>query len=231
MNANTILICVLIAAGVALVVLIVEALLTVRKARTTIDDIQKQIEPTLANVEQITNDIKPVMADVKDMTAQLKPAIGKVDPLVERVSLTVDAANLEMMRVDQILEDVTAITDSASTTIEAVDNITNAPVELMNNLSYKVRSVLNPGAASDESRRLAQQRAAVAKAMDGLRTAENQAGRPAAVSADGVADPAKAGTSAGQGADSAKSTESQADTYFTYDPAAQQGETPAAASE
>ena len=31
---------------------------------------------------------------------------------MERVSLTVDAANLEIMRVDQILEDVNEITDS-----------------------------------------------------------------------------------------------------------------------
>lgn len=53
--------------------------------------------------------------------------MGRVDPLVERLSLTVDAANLELMRVDQILEDVTQITDSVSKAAGAVDTVTERP--------------------------------------------------------------------------------------------------------
>lgn len=51
---------------------------------------------------------------MNEIAEEAKPAVGRVDPLVERLSLTVDAANLELMRVDQILEDVTQITDSVS---------------------------------------------------------------------------------------------------------------------
>ena len=94
MDINMILTVVFICVGIALIVFLIELVRTVRSARTTIDNVQKQLEPTLAHVEQITNEIKP--------------AIAKVDPLMDRVSLTIDAANLEMMRVDQILEDVTA---------------------------------------------------------------------------------------------------------------------------
>ena len=167
MDAGMILTIVFICVGIALVVLLVEAIRAVRSARDTIDNVQKQLEPTLAHVEQITNDIKP--------------AIAKVDPLVDRVSLTIDAANLEMMRVDQILEDVTQITDTASSAVEAVDNVANAPLEIMNSVSAKVRNAIKPKSASDESVKLEQQRAAAAKALDELRAAEAAKGKAAPV--------------------------------------------------
>ena len=82
MDINMILTVVFICVGIALIVFLIELVRTVRSARTTIDNVQKQLEPTLAHVEQITNEIKP--------------AIAKVDPLMDRVSLTIDAANLEI---------------------------------------------------------------------------------------------------------------------------------------
>lgn len=196
MDINMILTVVFICVGIALIVFLIELVRTVRSARTTIDNVQKQLEPTLAHVEQITNEIKP--------------AIAKVDPLMDRVSLTIDAANLEMMRVDQILEDVTAITDTASNAIEAVDNVANAPLELMNNVSSKVRKVLKPKAASDEAQMLEQQRVAAAKALDELRAAEKETGLTGAASAqvEGAAPAAEA-------AADAKSADESA--YFTYE--------------
>lgn len=200
MDINMILAVVFICVGIALIVFLIELVRTVRSARTTIDNVQKQLEPTLAHVEQITNEIKP--------------AIAKVDPLMDRVSLTIDAANLEMMRVDQILEDVTAITDTASNAVEAVDNVANAPLELMNNVSSKVRKVLKPKAASDEAQMLEQQRVAAAKALDELRAAEKETGLTGVSSAqvEGVA-PAVA-------APATKATDAKSageNAYFTYE--------------
>lgn len=197
MDINMILTVVFICVGIALIVFLIELVRTVRSARTTIDNVQKQLEPTLAHVEQITNEIKP--------------AIAKVDPLMDRVSLTIDAANLEMMRVDQILEDVTAITDTASNAVEAVDNVANAPLELMNNVSSKVRKVLKPKAASDEAQMLEQQRVAAAKALDELRAAEKETGLTGAASAqvEGAA-PATEATDAKAAGENA---------YFTYEAA------------
>lgn len=197
MDINMILTVVFICVGIALIVFLIELVRTVRSARTTIDNVQKQLEPTLAHVEQITNEIKP--------------AIAKVDPLMDRVSLTIDAANLEMMRVDQILEDVTAITDTASNAVEAVDNVANAPLELMNNVSSKVRKVLKPKAASDEAQMLEQQRVAAAKALDELRAAEKETGLTGAASAqvEGAA-PAIEATDAKAAGENA---------YFTYEAA------------
>ena len=89
--------------GVFLVWLIAELALTMRRTRKTVAEVQKQVEPVIANVERITTELEPAVQSVKAITAQLEPTVAKVDPLLDRVTLTVDAANLEIMRVDQIL--------------------------------------------------------------------------------------------------------------------------------
>lgn len=131
--------------GAALVWFVVELIVTVRRTRKTVDDLQKRLEPTLASVERIS--------------ASLEPVASKVDPLVERVSLTVDAANLEIMRVDKILEDVGDVTDSASSAVDAVDTVVNAPVELVNTVANRVRGLFKTRRASDESIGLGKEKA------------------------------------------------------------------------
>lgn len=123
--------------GVGLVWLVVELVITLRKTRKTVDEVQQQLAPTLESAARIT--------------ASLEPVVAKADPLVERVSLTVDAANLEIMRVDQILEDVSDITGTLSDAVETVDNVANVPMDLVNSVSTRVRKALKPRRASDES--------------------------------------------------------------------------------
>lgn len=137
-------------AGIVLIWLIVELVITVRRARQTVEDIKKQIEPTLEHVESIT--------------ASLEPATKKIDPLVDRVSLTVDAANLEIMRLDQILEDVGEVTDTVSSTVSTVDAIASAPMDLVNNVTSKVRGAFRSRGASEESIALGEEKAEAAKA-------------------------------------------------------------------
>lgn len=139
---NMVLPIVYVVAGAVLVWLVIELVVTIRWMRKTVDDLQKQIEPTLAHVESITS--------------ALEPAVAKADPLMERVSLTVDAANLELMRVDQILENVGEITESVSGAVDAVDAAANAPMELVNNVTAKVRGAFKPRRASDDSVALGQ---------------------------------------------------------------------------
>lgn len=137
---------VFIIVGIALVWFVVELAITVRKARTTIDDLKSQVDPIIANANELTE--------------SAKPAIAKVDPLVDRVQLTVDAANLEIMRVDQILEDVTQITDTVSTATVAVDKVAQAPVTAVENLSNRIRDAFKPRRASNVSRALGGQKEA-----------------------------------------------------------------------
>lgn len=130
---SIILTCVYIVVGLALIWFVVELALTMRKVRSTVQD----LEPTLDNVEKMVTD--------------LQPTITKVDPLMDRVTLTVDSVNLELMRVDGILENVTKITGGVSKTVDAVDSVTSAPLDIVTNMTKKVRSKFRPRYASEES--------------------------------------------------------------------------------
>ena len=135
--------------GFVLVWLVIEVIITVRRARKDVADIKQQVEPTLQHVQSITE--------------ALEPATKKIDPLVDRVSLTVDAANLEIMRLDQILEDVGEVTDTVSSTVSTVDAITSAPMDLVNNVTSKVRGAFRSRGASEESIALGDQKAEAAR--------------------------------------------------------------------
>ena len=147
----------IIAVCVALVVLLVELVKVVKKAHATM----VELDPTIENVNSITTSLVPVAE--------------KADPLVDRVQLTLDAVNLEMMRVDEILEDVSEITDTASSATNAVDTIASAPVKAVSNVATRVRTAFGSKSASEESAQLAEQRVAVAKALEDYKAAE-QAG-------------------------------------------------------
>lgn len=121
----------------SLIWFICELAVTVRKARKTIAELKAEIDPTVANVNE--------------MIDTLQPTLGKVDPLVDRVTLTVDSVNLELMRVDGILEDVSKITSGVSKTVGAVDTVTSAPLDIVTNVTKKVRERFKPKYASDES--------------------------------------------------------------------------------
>ena len=153
---NIVLLIVFVLVGVALIAFLVELVKTLRTAQKTIKD----LEPTFKNVENITTNIQPTLA--------------KVDPLIDRVQLTVDSVNLEMMRVDQILEDVSEITESASSATAAVEGITNAPLKAVSSVASRVKTVLGGKDASKESAQLAEQRVAVAQALEEYKAAEGK---------------------------------------------------------
>lgn len=89
--------------GAVLVWFVVELALTIRSTRSTIDDAHKELTPTLQNVEKITAQVDPLIAHVdalvtdqidplltrvNEIAEEAKPAVGRVDPLVERLSLS-----------------------------------------------------------------------------------------------------------------------------------------------
>ena len=50
---------VFIVVGIVLIVALVELVKTLRQARATIDQVHKQLEPTLVHVENLTNALEP----------------------------------------------------------------------------------------------------------------------------------------------------------------------------
>ncbi|ACV21834.1 Uncharacterized protein containing a divergent version of the methyl-accepting chemotaxis-like domain [Slackia heliotrinireducens] len=139
--------------GIALIAALVELFLVLRTTRKTVDDLNAQVQP--------------VLADVKTITESAKPAVDRVDPLVERVALTVDAANLEIMRLDGILENVGTITETASNATQAVDAITSTPLRAVSDATARVRDILGSKKASDESKQLAENAESFAELEDG----------------------------------------------------------------
>lgn len=123
--------------GIALIWALVELIIFLRSTRKTVSDLE--------------GEIRPVISDVKEMTESLKPAIDKMDPLAERVSLAVDAANLEIMRLDGILENVDSLTGSASNAANAVEAVANTPLKLVNSAADKLRGAFSQKKASDAS--------------------------------------------------------------------------------
>ncbi len=142
---HTILFIALIIAVIALIVFLVELVKTVKSAHKLVDDTQAKLQPTLDHVEAMSN--------------ELKPAVAKVDPLVERLQLTVDAANVELMRVDKILEDVGDVTDTASNTAKTIDSVTSMPQQLVQDATTRVRGIVAGSRSSDEARELAEAKA------------------------------------------------------------------------
>lgn len=126
-----------ILAGCALIWFIVELALAVRKVRATVVDIKEQVDPALANINKVAG--------------QLPPIVEKVDPLMDRVTLTVDSVNLELMRVDEMLEDITQITGTVSKATTAVDSVTSAPLDIVANMTNRVRGLFKPKYASQET--------------------------------------------------------------------------------
>ena len=146
--------------GVALIFLVIELIKVMKTTNTMLDGLRPKIDATMQNVEDLTTSIKPIVA--------------KVDPMMDSMQLTLDAVNLEMMRVDQILEDLSEITDSASSATAAVDNITNAPIKAVNSMASRVRSAFGSKGASAEAAQLAEQRVAVAQALEDYKAAEKK---------------------------------------------------------
>ena len=183
---NALLPLVLIAIGVALVVFIVELIKTVKTARGMLVDAE------------------PIVKNAKTMTDDLVPVVKKTEPLVDRVQLTLDAVNLEMMRVDEILEDVSQITDTAASATTAVDNIAQVPAKAVTNVATRVRGAFGTKSASDESAQLAEQRVAVAKALEDYKAAERQeAERSAAEAVEEAVEMAEPAVDADKAADEA----------------------------
>ena len=54
----------------------------------------------------VNEKVNPMLDDAADLIKQAKPIVGRVDPLMDRITLTIDGANLQIMRIDQIMEEL-----------------------------------------------------------------------------------------------------------------------------
>ena len=135
----------------------------------------------------------------------------KADPLVERAQLTLDAVNLELMRVDEILEDATDVTSTVSDASKALDAVAKKPADMINDVTEKLHGAFSGRKASEKSARLAAAKAeADARAAELAAVSEDDAARPAHAPAHAAAPAAAAeGEGDAEGEDAAPR-------YYTY---------------
>ena len=145
--------------AISLIWLIIELILMIRRSREAIKEAKKSLDMAVTDMNLITN--------------ELMPALKKVDPLMDRVSLSVDAINLEILRVDEIIADLKVMSSAASNATKSIDTITSAPVDFVSGVTKKIRRRFGPKAASSESLKIGEMKSeqddnAVAKLVDAI---------------------------------------------------------------
>ncbi len=129
MSPLSILLIVLAAAGIWA---IVELALTLRKARTTLDEVSHSATEA---IDQAT----PVIAKLDGVVDELQPALREVTPLVEKIEDTLDEANTGLGKVNNILGDVSSATHGVSSVGESasriIDTATSAAVGVVSKVA------------------------------------------------------------------------------------------------
>ena len=123
---------------------VVELIITIRRSRVVIDDLQKSVESAATTINTIS--------------AELEPAIKKADPLMDRLSLSVDAVNLELLRLDEVMDDVKTMTSSAASATKSINSVASAPADLVNSVANKVRHRFGSKNVSKETIKIGEER-------------------------------------------------------------------------
>lgn len=65
----------------------------------------------------------------------------RVVPLLDKVDVTVDAVNAELLRIDGIVSKFEDVSDKVSSTTNAVSDVVNAPMDAVGHVSTRLRDV------------------------------------------------------------------------------------------
>lgn len=131
MDLLTIVLIVLVAAAVWAVV---ELAITLRKTRTTLDEISHSATEA---IDQAT----PVIAKLDGVVDELQPALREVTPLVEKVTVTVDEANVALGALGGIMGDVSSATHGVASVGDSASRIVNTATSAAVGVVSKVASL------------------------------------------------------------------------------------------
>ena len=148
MDPLHILLVLLVIAGIWAVIALA---LTIRRARTTVDSLDK----TMGEVNDMLAETRPVVAKLDGAIDELQPALTQVEPLLKSANVAVDALTSNLIEVEAVVRDVSAVTGAAANAGNAVSGVADSASEAVQKLLGKfkpgspdpVRSV-NEGADS-----------------------------------------------------------------------------------
>ena len=170
---------------------IIELALTIRKARSSVDDLTKQVGDIATNANETIEQIQPIITKVDGMVTDLEPTIEQIQPLVEKAGTAIDVVTVDLASVNDILVDVSSVTDTASNVTSTVSKAANSAVSGVAGVVGKFTG----GGKGRHRRKLA--------AKGGTTAAEDAAAQPAP-EPESAPEPA------------AEPEEPRHNTYFTY---------------
>ena len=125
---------VLIVLGIAAIWAIAELAMTLRKARTTLDEVSHSATEA---IDQTT----PIIAKLDGVVDELQPTLKSMPSLVEKVEVTVDEANVALGAMGGILGDVSSATHGVATVGENASRIVNTATSAAVGVVSKVASI------------------------------------------------------------------------------------------
>ena len=180
----TVLTVALVVLVVALLWLVVEVALTVRRARPCVDSFKKaadELEPVIVSANEVMEQVKPVVAKLDATLEQAQPAVVQVEPVLRQTAGAIGALSDDLVRLDAILGDVSRATSAAGSAASAVNDAAGS-------IAHRAKSALG--------RRLGQHREQLGEAAPShdaaaaaQKTSDGAAGQPGQ---DGCEEPLEA---------------------------------------
>ena len=130
---------------------VIELALTIRRARTTVDSLDK----TMGEVNDMLAETRPVVAKLDGAIDELQPALTQVEPLLKSANVAVDALTSNLIEVEAVVRDVSTVTGAAANAGNAVSGVADSASEAVQKLlgkfkpgSHDPERALNEGADS-----------------------------------------------------------------------------------
>lgn len=121
---------------------LIELALTIRRARTTVDSLDK----TMGEVNDVLAETRPVVAKLDGAIDELQPALTQVEPLLKSANVAVDALTSNLIEVEAVVRDVSAVTGAAANAGNAVSGVADSASEAVQKLLGKFK----PGSPDPE---------------------------------------------------------------------------------
>lgn len=126
---------------------VIELALTIRRARTTVDSLDK----TMGEVNDMLAETRPVVAKLDGAIDELQPALTQVEPLLKSANVAVDALTSNLIEVEAVVRDVSAVTGAAANAGNAVSGVADSASEAVQKLLGKFKpGSPDPGRALNE---------------------------------------------------------------------------------
>lgn len=121
---------------------VIELALTIRRARATVDSIDK----TMGEVNDMLAETRPVVTKLDGAIDELQPALTQVEPLLKSANVAVDALTSNLIEVEAVVRDVSTVTGAAANAGNAVSGVADSASEAVQKLLGKFK----PGSPDPE---------------------------------------------------------------------------------